>query len=157
MTNRRTLSIGGMLVALLTGVAWFATAGERGNTQQADTWPPQFPRPGATKVFENDKVIIWDERYSPEPYFHRHVRDVIAFRIEDGGGVVVDYPDGRSRSDAQEPQKSPAGLPRFSSYAKAGGEAHSERSADPKRLRRNIWVELKGTEPPGVVNGRLPK
>src|ERR1700687_3546822 len=48
-------------------------------------WPPAFPRPGATKVFENDRVIVWDEILtSTEEHMHKHILDAICIYIQDG-------------------------------------------------------------------------
>jgi hypothetical protein len=157
--KRHTLAAGFGLIVLLAGAGWMTAAAQSGSVKEVDTWPPQFPRPGAEKVFENDKVIIWDEFMSSEPITHQHVRDVIAIRLEDGAPVIVEQADG-SKPQGLPPQETrgPAKTgPRFSSYSKAGLGPHSERSSDPKRPRHNLWIELKGTEPAGLVNGRWPK
>ena len=39
------------LRTLVLGLLFFA---------QAQTYPPPYPRPGTTKVMENDLVIVWD-------------------------------------------------------------------------------------------------
>jgi hypothetical protein len=157
--KRPKLVIGIAVVALLAGAGLIAVAAQSSGTREVETWAPQFPRPGAEKVFENDKVIIWDEKMSTEPIFHKHVRDVIAVRLEDGAPVIVEQPDG-SKPQAAPPQETrgPAKTgPRFSSYSKAGLGPHAEHSTDAKRPRHNLWIELKGTEPAGLVNGRWPK
>ena len=28
--------------------------------QQAATLPPAYPRPGTAKLFDNDRVVVWD-------------------------------------------------------------------------------------------------
>jgi hypothetical protein len=42
-------------------------------------------------------------------------------------------------------------------YFKAGHGPHSEVAADSNRRPRIIYIELKGTEPAELVNGRWPK
>jgi hypothetical protein len=157
--KRQKLAVGFTLVALLAGAGLIAVAAQTKNAKDVETWAPQFPRPGAEKVFENDNVIIWDEIMSSEPIFHKHVRDVIAVRLEDGAPVIVEQPDGKKpQGPPPEETRGPTKTgPRFSSYSKAGLGPHAERSSDPKRPRHNLWIELKGTEPAGLVNGRWPK
>ena len=57
VNGRRAGVLGLSALAIVMG---FAVAGAR----QADKapqqkWPPQFPREGATKLFENDQIIVW--------------------------------------------------------------------------------------------------
>jgi hypothetical protein len=50
-----------------------------------EKYPPQFPREGATKLFENDRIIVWEQVGRPKNAFvHRHVRDTIVFGLEPG-------------------------------------------------------------------------
>jgi hypothetical protein len=35
---------------------------------QSQVFPPPFPRDGATKIFENDRVIVWDVAWLKQPY-----------------------------------------------------------------------------------------
>jgi hypothetical protein len=119
---------------------------------QADSgqkkWPPAFPRSGATKVFENDRVIVWDEILtSPEEHMHKHILDAICIYIQDGAikatdanGKVIIRPIGTSYPGQKDPH--------VSAYVKAGLGPHSEAAADPAHPRRVFWIELKGTEPP---------
>ena len=111
-------------------------------------WPPAFPRSGATKVFENDRVIVWDEILtSPEEHMHKHILDAICIYIQDGAikatdanGKVIIRPIGTSYPGQKDPH--------VSAYVKAGLGPHSEAAADPAHPRRVFWIELKGTEPP---------
>src|SRR5882757_3980741 len=65
--------------------------GQQNNKDAAvETWAPQFPRPGATKIFENDRVIVWDQIYQDQPFMHRHVRDQLNIVLEDGPIKIVD-------------------------------------------------------------------
>jgi hypothetical protein len=111
-------------------------------------WPPAFPRPGATKVFENDKLIVWDEILtSTEEHMHKHILDAICIYIQDGAikatdanGKVTIRPIGTSYPGQKDPH--------VSAYVKAGLGPHSEAAADPTHPRRVFWIELQGTEPP---------
>ena len=60
-------------------------------------YPPQLPREGATKVFENDRVLIWDVTYTkgPQP-IHEHFQDFVGVTLQAGSRKVTDL-DGASR------------------------------------------------------------
>jgi len=69
----------------------------RGQADRAASkkWPPQFPREGATKLFENEYVIVWEQVGRPKDAFmHKHIRDILNFGIEAGGGIGGLNPDG---------------------------------------------------------------
>lgn len=58
-------------------------------------YPLAFPRPGSTKVLENDRVIVWDYTWTPgEPTpMHYHDKDVVVVYLEDGD-LQSTTPDG---------------------------------------------------------------
>jgi hypothetical protein len=125
---------------------------QRGNTAAVETWAPQFPRPGATKIFENERVIVWDQIYQDQPFMHRHVRDQLNIVLEDGPIKIVDAA-GVERV-TPSPNQGKIGL---IGYFKAGLGPHSEVAVDPNRRPRIMYIEFKGTEAAGLVNGRWPK
>jgi hypothetical protein len=45
-----------------------------------------FPRPGTKKLFENDRVIVWDSTWTPgvATPMHFHDKDVVVVFLEDG-------------------------------------------------------------------------
>ena len=44
---------------------------------QVSALPPPYPREGATKVFENDRVQVWDIAWLKQQYpLHHHVYDL---------------------------------------------------------------------------------
>jgi hypothetical protein len=49
-------------------------------------YPLAFPRPGTKKVFENDRVIVWDSTWTPgvATPMHFHDKDVVVVFLEDG-------------------------------------------------------------------------
>jgi predicted metal-dependent enzyme (double-stranded beta helix superfamily) len=62
------------------------------------TYPPAFPREGSIKVFENERVIVWDHRWikgRPTP-MHEHVLDLVGVVLEAGQTKLI-FPDGSSR------------------------------------------------------------
>jgi hypothetical protein len=68
-------------------------------------YPPAFPRPGSLKVFENERVVIWNYSWTPNvpTPMHFHDKDVVVvYRYDgslksatpDGKSVVNDYKSG---------------------------------------------------------------
>ena len=112
----------------------------------ATKYPPQFPREGATKLFENDHVIVWEQVGRPkEAFVHKHIRDILNFPIDNGGGIAVLNPDGSKGGGSSLTEtiyKSPS-----VTYSKAGIGPHAEVMVDPSRPGKSIFVEIKGTEP----------
>src|SRR5574341_519552 len=65
----------------------------------ADAYPPPFPRPGVTKLLENDRVVVWDvvwPKGQPTP-LHRHVYDLAGTYYASGDRVVTAL-DGTKRA-----------------------------------------------------------
>src|ERR1700677_3239252 len=76
-------------------------------------YPLAFPRPGSKKVFENDRVIVWDYTWTPgvATPMHFHDKDVVVTYLKDGslkstalsGEVVVnDYSAGTVKYNARD-------------------------------------------------------
>lgn len=64
----------------------------------AQDYPPPFPREGATKLFENESVTVWDVNWKagvPTP-MHRHRLEVVGVTLVPGT-VRVTLPDGATR------------------------------------------------------------
>lgn len=59
-------------------------------------FPNAFPRPGAKKALENDKVVVWDYTWTlgqPTP-MHFHDKDVVVVYLKDGK-LASTTPDGK--------------------------------------------------------------
>ncbi len=137
-----------VVVASLVASGWTAPAVAAAQAEQTK-WPPLFPRAGATKVLETDRIIVWDQVYTADEIVHKHIRDILVFAVEDGP-IRVSTPDGVPTAGAEQvgavaPEH--GGLPRVIGYFKAGIGPHSEALIDPSRPRRFFFVEFKGTEP----------
>ena len=115
----------------------------------AQTYPPPFPREGATKVLENESVVVWDVTWvkgRPTP-MHRHVVDVVGVTLVPGT-VRVTLPDGTTRESGVD---APGAV-------SAGGKGltHMEEGTS-DTPRRAILIELKRAKkeplqaPAGVV------
>jgi hypothetical protein len=142
--QRRRILIGVCVLAIAAGAAGIAAQ----SGKPATKYPPQFPREGATKLFENDHVIVWEQVGRPKDAFvHKHIRDILNFPIEAGSGIAVLNPDGSKGTGSSLTQtiysKGPGGV----TYSKAGIGPHAEVMTDPAKPGRSIFVEIKGTEP----------
>ena len=137
-----------VVVASVIGGGLATPVGKAAQTEQTK-WPPLFPRAGATKVLETDRVIVWDQVYTAEEIVHKHIRDILVFAVEDGP-IRVSTPSGVPTAGAErvgEVSLEHVGLPRVGGYFRAGIGPHSEALIDPTRPRRYFFVEFKGTEP----------
>jgi len=101
--------------------------------QNTSGYPPGFPRPGAKKVLENDRVIVWDYTWVPgvPTPMHFHDKDVVAFFLEDGD-LKSTTPDGQ---DTVNPYT--AGTVKFN----ARNRTHTETLV--RGTQRGIITELK--------------
>jgi hypothetical protein len=145
LNRRQGVVLGACALATVVTVAGMAAQADRAASQK---YPPQFPREGATKLFENEHVIVWEQVGRPkEAFMHKHIRDILNFGIEAGGGIRVLNPDGSKSAGIPLTQtiysKSPNGI----TYTKAGLGPHAEVMTDPSKPGRSIFVEIKGTEP----------
>jgi hypothetical protein len=60
--------------------------------------PPAYPRPGATKILDNESVQVWNIAWvkgQPSP-LHRHIYDLIGVYYEPGDRIIT-APDGTKR------------------------------------------------------------
>ena len=82
--NRRLVGVLGIGALAIVMVVAVAAAGQTAKANQ-QKWPPQFPREGATKLFENDQIIVWEQIGRPKtPFVHKHIRDILTFAVEPG-------------------------------------------------------------------------
>jgi hypothetical protein len=98
------------------------------------TLPPGFPREGATRILENDRVIIWDATWhkgNPTP-LHEHPVEYLSVTLVQGTVKVTDR-DGKSNTASV-----PLGFVRFNPK----GVVHIEEGIS-NQERRAIMVELK--------------
>src|SRR5256885_85042 len=64
----------------------------------AATLPPAYPRAGATKILDNDRVQVWNIAWlkgQPSP-LHRHVYDLVGVYYEPGDRMIIS-PEGAKR------------------------------------------------------------
>lgn len=96
--------------------------------------PGQFPRPGSTKLFENDRIRVWDHTWRPgvPRREHLHYTQVVGVFIEPG--ATRSYPSNGKPVEAIRR----VGDVNFSSLLTS---PHSEEVAE--GLPRAIFIELK--------------
>lgn len=96
-------------------------------------YPLGFPRPGAKKLLENDRVIVWDYAWEPNvpTPMHFHDKDVVVWFLEDGD-LKSTTPDGKDTVNQYA-----AGTVRFSQRDRT----HSETLV--KGKQRALITELK--------------
>ena len=100
---------------------------------QAQTLPPPYPRDGTTKLFENDRVIVWDVTWLQQAYpVHRHVYDYSGVYYTNGDRIIVSERGARSRTTS----------PAWETFFYRRGVAHSEEGASDDPLR-GVFVEFK--------------
>jgi hypothetical protein len=126
-------------------------------------WPPMFPNDYATKIFENEKITVYDSTLGDVDRLHKHMRDLIAIYVQDDGSrrdiairdgqpVVTTTKEDQTTLNGERGVSSAryngAPLPHVSGYVRAG-ILHSEAAVTPAQTgtRRVFFVEFKGTEP----------
>ena len=57
---------------------------------QAVELPPPFPRPGTTKLLENDAVAVWDVSWLKQKYpLHTHRYDLVGISYVEGDRIIT--------------------------------------------------------------------
>ena len=99
----------------------------------AQSYPPPWPRDGVKKVFENDRVIVWEVEWLTEPTgMHEHRYDLVVITTRTGT-IGITTPDGKTIT-----LEAKAGDVGF----QAAGVIHDEHSmSDPARTA--MVIELK--------------
>ena len=141
-TKRRT--IGAMrIVAIFATLLLLARPAQtlaqppQSSPQPAQTYPGPFDRDGATKVFDNDRVIVWDVSWLPIAYpTHRHLYDYAGVYYTNGDRVVVS-PQG---------VRSPTHSTAWDHFFFRRGVTHSEEGVGTDTLRA-VFLELKEPAP----------
>jgi len=105
------------------------------------TYPPAFPRAGATKLLENERVVVWDVTWpkgQPTP-LHRHIYDMTGAYVAPGDRIITAV-DGSTR-----PVTTGAG----GIVWQLKGVTHIEQGTSDEPLRA-IMIELKQDAPVGT-------
>ena len=111
---------------------------------QAQTYPPPYPRPGTTKVMENDLLIVWDVSWLKQAYpTHRHVYDYAGIYYTDGDRIIV----------SEQGTRSPTHSVAWDTFFLQRGITHSEEGASEQPLR-GVFLEFKQPQPVGTIDTR---
>lgn len=101
--------------------------------------PPAYPRPGTTKMLENERVIVWNIAWLKQTYpLHRHPYDLVGVYFEPGDRMIV------STEGNRRPVSTKAGEIAFQKR----GVTHIEEGASESPLRA-VFVEMKDDAPAG--------
>ena len=110
--------------------------------QPAQSLPQPFDREGATKVLENDRVIVWDVAWLQRAYpTHRHLYDYAGVYYTSGDRIIVS-PEGVRR---------PTHTSAWDTFFFRRGVTHSEEGASAEPLRA-VFLELKEAAPVGAAD-----
>jgi DNA-binding beta-propeller fold protein YncE len=103
----------------------------------AQTYPPPFPRPNATKLLETDRFVVWDvvwPKGQPTP-MHLHPHDQVGTYYAPGGRAITN-PDGSRRETATA----------FGAQSNTrAGTLHIEEGITDPPLRA-VFIELTGVD-----------
>ena len=117
-----------------------ASAPAQAAPQTAKTYPEPFDRDGATKVFENDRVKVWEVSWLPKAYpTHKHLYDYAGVYYTNGDRVVV----------SEQGQRSPTHSTAWDTFFYRKNVTHSEEGVGTDVLRA-VFLELKE---PAAVGG----
>ena len=102
--------------------------------------PPAYPRAGARKILENDRVQVWNIAWlkgQPTP-LHRHLYDLVGVYYEPGDRIITS-PEGATR---------PVSTKAWDIAFQRSGITHIEEGTSETPLR-SVFVEMKRQGPYG--------
>ena len=106
---------------------------------QTSQYPPGYPRPGATKLFENDRVVVWDIGWLKQEYpVHRHVYALAGVYYTSGDRAITNL-EGRRREISTEA---------WGTAFQRAGVTHIEEGTSDSPLRA-VFFEMKEDGPSG--------
>jgi hypothetical protein len=108
---------------------------------QTTDLPPAYPRPGATLMLENARVLVWNISWLKQQYpLHRHRYDLVGVYYAPGDRIIVST-DGSRR---------PVSTEAWQTAFQKSGVTHVEEGASDSPLRA-VFVELKEPAASGHV------
>jgi hypothetical protein len=124
----------------------------------AASLPPAYPRTGAVKILDNDRVQVWNIAWlkgQPSP-LHRHLYDLVGVYYEPGDRMIIS-PEGAKR---------PVATKAWDIAFQKAGVTHIEEGVSEAPLR-SVFVEMKqpgsygtdaaGNAPPFTGDGATQK
>ncbi len=114
----------------------------RGLTGQPAALPPAYPRPGATKLLENERAIVWDIAWLKQQYpLHRHLYDLVGVYYSPGDRIII----------AQDGTRRPISTRAWETAFQLKGVTHIEEGSSDEPLRA-VFLELKEPQALGVTD-----
>jgi hypothetical protein len=109
---------------------------------QAAPLPPAYPRPGATTLLENDRVVVWNIAWLKQQYpLHRHIYDLVGVYYSPGDRMIISE-SGTRRSVTTRA---------WDTAFQRKGVTHIEEGTSDEPLRA-VFLEMKEPEPLGQVD-----
>ena len=113
---------------------------------QSAPLPPAYPRPGAAKIFENDRVVAWNISWLKQQYpLHRHRYDLVGIYYTPGDRVIVSV----------EGNRRPVSTKAWDSAFQLRGVTHIEEGASDEPLRA-VFLEMKEDAPRNAAVANAP-
>jgi hypothetical protein len=107
---------------------------------QSAELPPPFPRPGTTKLLENDVVAVWDVSWLKQKYpLHTHRYDLVGVSYVEGDRIITQG-DGPGRLVNTKP---------WVFQTNRANVTHVEEGASDPPMR-GVLIEVKPAEPRGA-------
>jgi hypothetical protein len=95
--------------------------------------PPAYPRPGATMILENDRVIVWDIAWLRQEYpVHRHRYPHVGVYYQSGDRIIT----------STEGVERPVSTEAWNISSQAADVTHSEAGASDEPLRA-VFIQIK--------------
>ena len=111
---------------------------------QAAALPPPFPRPGTTKLLENDAVAVWNVSWLKRKFpLHTHRYDLVGIAYEEGDRIITQG-DGPGRL---VPTKA------WAFQTNRAGVTHVEEGASDPPMRA-VLIEVKTPAPREAARSR---
>ncbi len=137
MNKKKNIQFIALAIGLSFSSTVFAQAPQPAPTaapaQTAQTYPEPFDREGAKKLFETDRVKVWEVSWLPRAYpTHKHLYDYAGVYFTSGDRVIVS-PQG---------QRSPTHTNAWDTFFYRSGVTHSEEGVGTDVLQA-IFLELK--------------
>ena len=112
---------------------------------QTPQYPPPYPRPGTTPVFENDVIAVWDVAWLKQKYpLHTHRYDLIGVSYVEGDRIITQG-EAPGRLTSTKP---------WVFQSNVAGNTHVEEGASDPPMRA-ILMEVK-TPAPGAEVAEPP-
>ena len=109
---------------------------------QAPPLPPAYPRPGTSKLFENNRVVVWNITWLKQQYpLHRHLYDLVGVYYTDGDRIIV----------SQAGERRPVSTKAWETAFQLKGVTHIEEGASDAPLGA-VFIEMKEPSASGVVD-----